>query len=615
VNDRISTSNNVAAPYTLAALEPPVIPHYLPNGEINTGRSGLYPTDGLLIFPGTPLGNKLGNKFVNITTNIQTSAHAAYDFIPQLTLKTQFAVQYLQSEEQLRSLSYTTDGYPNGIGSATNQQFLNYSWRNTLKYANNWNENSLTVLVGVTFQRTENREINVNGNTYLSDQLLNLNSAANIVGGGGFGSSYAFQNNLARISYIYNDRYLVTLTGSLNGSSRFGSNKKYGFFPSASVGWIISDENFAQADWLSQLKLTVGYGESGNANGIDNFANLALLGGGKNYNGQPGLTIVQLAKPNLGWETSKQLNVALDYGFDNNRFNGTLTYYRKTTTDLLLPTNVSSTNGFTTFTRNTGKLRNTGVEFYINANIIRNKNLNWSVNANISTLVNKVVDIPSEIPSGHQIAKEGYPIGEFRLKKYVGVDPKNGDALYALKDGSTTSDYSKAPLLLVGDPIPSLYGGFGSSISYKGLDARINFQFVQGNKIYWQNGEFLATNLSAQWNNLTSQLDYWTPDNTDASVPEPRAGGNGNRPSTRYLRDDSYLRLKSATIGYTLPREFVNGYKLRIYVQGTNLATFTNYPGLDPEVLDNSNANINQGTTFFELPEPRVIKFGIQLKL
>src|SRR5699024_1570626 len=177
------------------------------------------------------------------------------------------------------------------------------------------------------------------------------------------------------------------------GSSRFGANNRYGFFPSVAVGWVISDENFAQANWLSNLKLHASYGQVGNAS-IGNFPSLALLSTGLNYASAPGVALRQLASPDLSWETTDELDVGLDYGFNNNRFRGKISYYIKKTNDLLMGVPVSATNGFTSITKNIGNIKNEGVEFNITADVIRNKNLTWSIRANISHNKNTVTNIP-----------------------------------------------------------------------------------------------------------------------------------------------------------------------------------------------------------------------------
>jgi len=614
-NNRIATSNLVAAPYTFAALEAPVIPQFYPNGDINDGRNiSRAPGNAFAIFGGTPYSNIDGNIENSITTQVIGDANVSYDFLKNLTLETTFSVQYLQNVEESRELTYSTDGFPNGSGSARNEQFLNYSWRNTLTYSQAWEDHEINVVLGSTFQENKQRFMNVFGDTFINDQLVTLDNASNITGGGGFLTSYSFQNNLARVSYDYKDRYLLTLTGSYNGSSRFGSDSQYGFFPAGALGWIISDEPFAEGlDALSFLKLRASYGITGNA-GIGNFAQLALLGGGANYNNQPGVTISQLASPKLSWEETAQLDIGLDYGFLDGRISGSFGFYNKKTTNLLLNVPVSNTNGFTSFLDNTGEVLNRGVEFDVSADILQGEFL-WSINANISTLHNEVKELPAgEFVNGENLVREGEPIGAFYIPEYMGVDSDNGDALWADGNGGTTNNYNAAPRKVLGSPHPDYFGGFGTNLAYEGFDASINFQYSIGNDVYWSDGTFLATN-QAVWNQQERIMDYWTPNNTDASIPEPRPAANGSQASSRYLEDATYLRLKNAELGYTIPKTVTAQTDVRIYAQGTNLLTFTDFKGLDPEVTPTAGANVSQGNVFFQLPQPRTVLFGVEIGL
>lgn len=618
-NNRIPTSNQVSAPYTFAALEAPVISQFLPNGEPNDGISPNDPGNAFAGFNGTPYSNILGNDITSVTNQVNSNASATYTFPANLEFNTTLALQYLQNRETARYATYTTDGYPDGFGSASNDEFLNYSWNNTLTYENDWDVHSVTATLGATFEKTENTFFTVSGNTFASNDLPTLNSAAEITGGGSFIDSYGFQNNLMRLTYGYDDKYLLTLTGSYNGSSRFPDDERYGFFPAAAVGWVISDEDFMNVDPISFLKLRTSYGITGNA-GIGNFAYLGLLGAGSNYGDEPGLTLSQLPNDELGWEQSKQFDIGLEYGLLDGKINGSIAYYNKVNTDLLLAVPVSNTTGFTSFTENTGEMLNEGLEFDINANLINRNDMAWSVNANISTLRNEVRSLPAgEFTNGENLVREGEPIGSFYVQEYLGVDPDNGDALFADEDGNPTSNYNEAPRKIMGNPHPEFFGGFGTSFMYKGVDANVNFQYSYGNDVYWADGEFLTTNLSSIWNQQSSQLDYWTPDNTDASVPEPRnpsvAGLNGSQSSSRYLQDASYLRLKNVEVGYTVPSRLVNDYDLRVYAQGTNLLTFTEFEGLDPEVTPTSDANVSQGNVFFQLPQPRTFMVGVQIGL
>lgn len=636
-NFRVPISNAVAAPYTFAALQAPVIPQFYPNGEINDNAdAGRAPTNVWAAFTGTPYGNTVGIDFLQTLTQVRTSGYADYSFTNNLAFRTDLSVQYLQSEEETRNADFATDGFPVGSGDANNEQYFNWNWNNTLTYTNDWEDHSLTAVLGMTFQRETVTSISLAGDTFLSNQLKNLASAANITFGSGTGTSFAFQNNLARINYSFKDRYLLTLTASYNGSSRFGEDKQYGFFPAGSAGWIISDEDFmSDTDWLSFLKLRAGYGITGNAD-IGNFANLALLSAGADYNAQPGIVLGQLANPDLSWEETAQFDVGIDYGFINNRIRGSIGYYNKYTEDLLLGRPISATNGFTSFTENVGEIQNTGLEFDIAADIITGE-FSWSVNANISTVNNEVKKLPEgqDIIFGESLVREGEALGSFFVREYAGVNPENGDALFFFNgdpsfaegnpdvfqldkfgDRYVTNQFATAQRVIAGDPFPDFFGGFGTNFAYKGFQLDVNFQYSYGNDIYWADGSFLRTNLGSLFNQDESQLDYWTPENTNASVPEPRfltTNGSQGTSNGRYLKDGSYLRLKSTTLGYTIPRNLVNGYSVRVYARGTNLLTFTDFPGLDPEVQPSAGTNATQGNVFFQPPQQRTIQFGINL--
>ncbi|HKJ31281.1 MAG TPA: SusC/RagA family TonB-linked outer membrane protein, partial [Balneolales bacterium] len=528
-----------------------------------------------------------------------------------------------------------TDGYPNGYGYAQNDEYLNYSWNNIATYTNNWGAHNLKVQGGITLERNVEHFFDVGGNTFPNDQFRTLNSAANITSGSGFITSYAFQNNLLRVDYSYKDRYLVSLTGSYNGSSRFGSNNRYGFFPAASVGWIMTEESFMKRfQWINFLKIRGSYGITGNGN-INNFQALGLVGSGADYNGIPGLHPTQLSNSDLKWEKTGQLDLGLDFHLLNSRIRGTFDYYNKKTKDLLLSVPVPSTNGFRNYIKNIGKLENYGFEFSLEGDLITGKDFRFSLNGNIATLVNKVTKLPNgkDIVNGENLIREGQPLGVFYLQQYAGVNPDNGDALYYVNatptqdqidqgtvfkiskfgDRYVTANYNAATRVTSGSPFPDFYGGFGTSVFYKGVQLNVNFQYQYGNKIFWFDGRYLETNMGSLFNQDKTQLNYWTPDNKNATVPEPRAlTNNGSSSSTRYLEDGTYLRLKSVILSYTLPRSLTGDYKIRLYSQGYNLLTFTGFNGLDPEITPNQG-NAQQGNVFFQPPQQRTITFGIDL--
>lgn len=614
ITNQVPFIGTIAAAFTMAPLVPPVVPQFLPNGEINNGRDPTPIGNDFSRFAGTPYSNVVGIDIRTVTSQILARGGATYDVLQNLMVKSNVNIQLIGTQTTRRSENYTSSGFPNGSASASSQDFLNYNWVNTFTYSQDIGDHSIEATLGVTFQKVERNSFSVSGQDIPFSPLRTLNSAARITGGGGFQTSYTFQNNVGRISYNYKGRYLLTLTGSYNGTSRFAQDHQYGFFPAIAAGWIISDEDFMDgSETLNFLKLRASYGTTGNAS-IGNFAYAGLLNAGADYASQPGLVLSQLENPSLTWEKVNQFNVGIDFGLFNNRISGTLAYYNKVTTDLILSVPVSNTNGFTSITKNAGEVLNTGLEFNVSADILTN-NFFWNVYANISTINNEVRDLPAgEIIIAQNIVRVGEAIGSFYLREFKGVDPDNGDALYADGNGGTTNDYNAAPRKILGSPVPDFFGGFGTSVAYKGIDFSLNFQYTYGNELYWSEGRYLASNLTVIYNQVVSQMDFWTPNNTDATVPEPRTSPNGNGPSSRYLSDGSYLRLKSVVVGYTIPSQFLGGTNARLYFQGTNLLTLTNYVGLDPETTGSATGNIVQANVNFEPPQSKALIFGIEIK-
>jgi TonB-linked SusC/RagA family outer membrane protein len=413
----------------------------------------------------------------------------------------------------------------------------------------------------------------------------------------------------------------------VDGSSRFGENSRYGFFPAVSAGWIMSEEDFlSNVEALSFLKLRGSFGLTGNSN-VGNFPSRGLYGG-TGYAGSSGLVPSQTPNPDLKWERTAQYNIGLDFALFNDRIGGEIDYYVKKTDDLLLNVNVPATTGYTSQLRNVGELENNGLEFVINTQntvgVFR-----WSSSFNIAFNENKVTNLGGQVIEGGFLnrAIEGEPIAVMFGKEYAGVDPDNGDALYYLhsadgKDYSagTTNSYSAANDVVIGDPNPDFVGGLSNNFNYRNFDLAVLFQFVYGNDIYNGGGRYQAANGAFFDNQTRDQLDSWKEPGDITDVPEARLFySNGSNPSSRYISDGSYLRLKSVTLGYSLPQDILSRLQLRdvrVYMTGLNLLTFTDYEGWDPEVntdlYDLSN-NLNIGNDFYSAPQARTISFGINI--
>lgn len=618
-NYRIPTDNAFSNPLQLNAL-PPIQPVRDASGQLN----------GSTVYYNSLIDYENGK---NLSTTYRTfaNAYASLKITPDLVFRSEYGFDFNNLEEEQFLGSKTQDGGSTG-GSSTDYmaKSINFNTNNTLNYTKTFNEkHNLNVLAGFAFQDTKFRFSSVTGTTLPSDNFTKIASAAIISAGTSSETRHTFVSYLARVNYKYEEKYLLSASIRTDGSSRFGVNNRYGTFPAVSAGWIINQEEFLKSSsWLSLLKLRGSYGLTGNAE-IGDFASRNLYRG-VNYAGVGGTRPSQLGDPNLSWENTTNYNIGLDFGFFSDRISGTVEYYKKKTTDLLLNAPIAATNGFSSITRNIGDMQNKGFEFSLNTRNFVGE-FKWSTSFNISFNKNKVlrlVDDQPIYPGGRFLGRVsvGEPLGYFYGKAYAGVDPANGDALYYV-DASrtkTTNDYAAAENQKLGDPNPNFFGGFGNHFSFKNFDLDIQSQFVSGNDIYNMAGVFQSANGDYFDNQTIDQLNYWTPTNTNTPIPQPRFGeGNGTSPSSRWIQDGSYLRIKSVTFGYNIPKAFINKYKLqnvRIYASALNLFTITGYKGYDPEVNTPSGGslqsdNIQLGHDFYTPPQARTITFGVNIGL
>lgn len=607
---RVSSDNAFSNPLQLNAL-PPIQALYDEQGRYN---SNTYYYNNLI--------NVSDASNDNTTFKSLTTAYANVKFTPDLSFRSEYGLDLTTLEEEEYLGRRTQDGGPFGIGYNNNVRAINFNTNNTINWSKNFNDrHNLQLLGGFSFQKGTYRNSDITGEGFPSDRFTKIASAAKITGGTAFETAYSIVSYLARANYKFADRYLLGATVRVDGSSRFGKENRYGTFPSVSAGWIASEENFLKDnDFLSFLKLRASYGLTGNAE-IGNFASLTLYEG-VSYGGGSGTIPSQLGDPALTWENTATADVALEFGLFNDRVSGIVDWYHKKTSDLLLNVPIPATNGFTVITQNIGDLENKGVEFSLNTqNLVRA--FKWTTNFNISFNKNKITRLAGQpiYPGGRYIGRVavGEPYGYFYSKAYAGVDPNNGDALYYVDESrtATTNNYNAAANQKVGDPNPDFFGGFGNRFSYKGFDLDIQTQFVSGNDIYNSAGGFQAANGDWFDNQTRKQLQRWRNPGDITDVPQARFGdSNGTRPSSRYVEDGSYFRVKNVVFGYTLPKTFaakIKAQNARIYVSALNLFTFTDYSGYDPEVNTTFSGAVQLGNDFYTPPQPRTISFGLNV--
>jgi len=553
-----------------------------------------------------------------------------------LTWRNELGFDLYSTKENARYGEKTDSGKGvGGYGFTNYGENQNITAKSFLDYIHSFGDIGVSAVLGTEYQHTVIDNSWAEGEQFPLDDLRTLASAGLITGASATKTEYSFLSYFTRVNLDYKAKYLLTIAGRIDGSSRFGENSRYGTFPAASVGWVMSKEDFlAENRIISFLKLRASFGQTGNA-GIGNFRHLGLYGVDQ-YNGTSGLIPTQIANNDLGWETTNQFDLGIDFGFLRNRISGEIDLYSKNTNDLLLDVPVPSTTGYSVQTQNVGSVTNKGIEFVLNTTNLSGE-FEWTTNLNISYNRNEVTSLGGQdiIDEGSSrfmnVVKVGEPLGVFYGAEYAGVDPDNGDAIWYVntKDANgdvtdhttTTSDFAEANFVVLGNPNAPFLGAITNTFSYKGIGLTFTFQGLAGNKLQLAGDPYMAANATWFDNQTVDQLESWKKPGDITMIPQARLGySNGDQGrSSRYISDGDYLKLRSAMLSYDLPSSIVSKMKLnglRVYLQGQNLLTFTKFIGWDPEVsTDFAVDNITSGVDFYSAPQPRTILFGISISL
>ena len=473
-------------------------------------------------------------------------------------------------------------------------------------------------------------------------------------------SSYSEKTLLsffARGNYNYDNRYLFTATVRADGSTVFSNKNKWGFFPSFSAAWRVSEEAFMKdVEWVSNFKVRLGWGIVGNDR-ISNYLSMDLYEANKYGIGNNTVTVLtpkQLKNANLKWEGASSVNLGVDLGFFDNRLNVTADFFIKDTKDLLLAQSLAHVTGFDSQMQNIGKIQNKGIELSFNSTNIQTRNFTWQTNFNISFIKNTLKGLASGVESMYArsgfdsnftaydyIATVGQSLGLIYGYEFDGIyqssdfytTPDNqlilkegitnnarygtvkpGVVKYKDQDGDgiiTTNDRT-----VIGNAMPKWYGGITNTFNYKGIDFSFMFQFNYGNDIYNATRLYATQSRSGRRNMLAEVADRWSPTNASNKVPS-QDGYIVNDVYSRFIEDGSFLRLKNITLGYTLPHKWTRKFhasKLRIYATGQNLFCISGYSGYDPEVNSASSNPMTPGLDWGAYPKSRVFTFGIDLQ-
>lgn len=600
---------------TMAYEMNPALPVYDADGNY-TYRNNLDSSTG--VYGGNPVQTAreadMENRQDRFTGNIYTDFRFLGD--DRLVFKTQFGVDNIFSLDRMylpTTLVVSVDGP--GKGNVASFDTKTWVWENTLTYKNTWGRHSLSAMIGQTAQKFTQNVFRLGVKNFEDDRLgyHDLSVGKDIWLDQTTDTEWSMLSYISRIHYSFDDRYLFTFTGRVDGSSKFGANNKYGFFPSGAFAWRVSEEPFMKdVQSVSNLKLRLSYGLVGNA-GINPYQSQGTLvpvappfGSGVSNGGMAPLT---LPNADLSWESTSQFDAGIDLGLFDNRLSITADYYYKYTRDLLYAVDLPMYSGYMFSMRNLGDLSNRGFELSLTAVPVSTRDFNWTSTFNIDTNVTTIekLNIAQGESAGTDVTRM---VAGDRLNNIWGYRT-NGIAQLD-EDLTQVAQLTNRPLVageqkyqdinndgiidkddevVLGNLNPKFSFGFNNTFSYKNFNVNLFLEGTYGNDIINYTRKALES-MDGRTNNITTVLDRWTPENPDARLPRADRNSNSNGFSDRWIEDGSYLRIRDLTLGYTLPRKLLRGVaSINVFVSFENLYTFTKYSGNDPSIgggIDNN---------------------------
>lgn len=655
---------------TVARFDP-ITPVYDANGNYNfKARKG--GPDGSKIYADNdvwnPMATALETKAEKNNIINEISTFLDFKLLKGLSLRVTGAASINSSDDKHYYGAKTQPGRGvNGMGDLSESKYEYFQNSNILTYTNTFSDKHALTITGVAEQQLiESKGSFISAQGFFSDEtgINDLGGASQINDRNNSSSKQTINSFLGRVHYVFDEKYMITASYRADGSSVFGANNKWGYFPSAAAAWRISEEDFMKGiEVISTLKLRGSWGKTGNQ-AIQPYQTLATIASGFNYpydgntNPNIGFSMNRAANPNLKWETTEQSNIGIDLGFFNDRLTATVDVYKKVTTDLLLNKQVEAYTGFATILSNVGSIQNKGLEISVGGKPLQGRDLRWNTAVNISFNRSKVLALLNDQPltirtntgGGYQIYGSGFsvkylqvgqPVDQMRGYVNLGTwseteradakkmgqapgDPKwkdvNGDGkITRAADGNE----------VIGNATPKFIYGWNNNLTYKNFDLTFLIQGSYGNDIF--NAVRIKTENPS--NGLSTNLNNrWTPENQNTNVPvflssrernmldlgaNQTSGIGVDQRSSRWIEDGSYLRMKNITLTYTLPMAVLSKIhvsRLAAYVTAINLFTITKYTGYDPEVSSfNAGGAGGLGIDLSNYPTSKAFMFGINL--
>lgn len=583
------------------------------------------------------------NQWENTAINLKIAASETLNIkiLPELNLKSILSYDNTQVRDHLyySSLHFSGTATKGSVSEVT-ANINKVVSSTTLNYSKQFGLHNLGLLAGFEAERNRTNFQRSTG-TDLPSSVLHTVGTAGVRDADAYFVGHNIMSVLSRAEYNFNQKYYASASYRRDGSSKLGPATRWGDFWSVAGSWRISNEDFMKnQDYISNLRLRASYGINGTMP-TQNYGWRNLTAYSSRYSGQPGGELSLIGNEDLSWETNYASNIALEFGLFDNRVFGTVEYFNRNTKDLLQDVLISTTTGFNSVLLNVGEMNNRGIEVEIGADIIRKEGLRWTASINGSFTRSKVTKLyggrdiirfdptggaaPGEDRRAQFIFREGESALSFYGYEWAGVNPETGKNLwyvnnpendqagdFLVNNKGATEDFTEANYIVLGNAVPTVFGGINTDVAYKGFSLALNFNYKLGGKLYDGAYKDVADD-GYYWERIRAQDYYenrWTPENKDGSLP--KLDGNDltdpQQYSSRQMHNASFLRLKNVTLAYNLPKSLVSRIGVsntRIYVNGSNLLTFSKYKIADPEVNE-------YGTRGWETPFGKTYTFGIE---
>lgn len=606
-------ANPIDAVYFLRPTQNP----YNSDGTLNISRTGNvnFPADFNPLYVAENDKKSMNNTklFGNVTAELK--------ILDNLKFTSRYGVDYFNMVEDVYNNPFHGDGRNAGGRIYFDYtKVFNWVFTNQLNYRQNFMANDLTLDLLLGYEAQESKEKDIDARKEGFPPTLELNAptvAATPAAFTGTGADYAFQSILSSMSLNYKNKYVLTGSFRRDGSSRFGSNNRYGNFWSVGLAWNLDQEEFMRnVSFITAAKIRGSYGVNGNGD-LNNYGWRPLFSYGTNYNGQPGGTFNQIGNIDLTWELNKPFDIGADISLFNNKLNFTIDYYIRKTSDLLLNRPLPPSIGFGTTLQNVGAMENKGIEVTIDATPVRTRDFVWNVGFNFSRNKNKIVALPGgEFPDGSFYRKEGVDFQAFYVRQWAGVDPQTGDPMWYVDANkqATTKVYTDAQRIIFASASPKFFGSFNNTLTYKNFSLDFQFYYNFGNYVRDQWAGSLLDGPLPSANKYAINLKRWQKPGDITDVPKYlyNVQNSSSSFSTRTLYKGDFIRLRNITLAYKFPQTVLSkiGFtNAQFYVRGFNFftKTFDDRLTFDPEAGVQSLANLT-------LPLSKTVTVGLNFE-